>query len=99
MKSRDDVVRAEQWLQRLIGENDRRRTYPVEGLRKAAALVWFRVCLNSAFLGPWIWGCFARSPLSRLIRPLWRERIAMAVNALRGLKGPTGRLEIWDKPQ
>ncbi len=96
MKSRADVDQAERWVTRLLEENGRRRAYPAAGLREAASLVWFRVCLNSAFLGPWIWTRYARSPLSRFGRPLWRERIAFAVNAVRGLKGPSGRIGTWD---
>jgi len=103
MGSRADLDRAERWLRSLLETNARRAVYPAEGLRQAAGFVWFRVCLNSAWLGPWAWLRHRRSPLARGHRPLRRERAVFALNAVRSLaglgpRGPAGRLANWAPP-
>lgn len=44
-----------QWLEMIVRTNDRVHCYPQPGLQRAAAMIWFRYCMNSHRLG-WL-GC------------------------------------------
>ena len=101
MLDRQAVARAEAWLQRLLAENARRAVYPAAGLCAAAARVWFRVCLNSTHLGPWMAFRYFASPLRRPHRPTARDQALLLARACGRRAGwgpatPTGRLEVWD---
>jgi len=46
-----DLVRARMWLEQLILMNNRSRYYPIAGLKRATALIWFNLCVNSSGTG------------------------------------------------
>lgn len=98
--SRSDLDRAERWLAFLLGANRGAAVFPEKGLAQAAGFVWWRVCLNSANLGPGTWWRWRRSALARHHAPLWREQAALLIRShvLRGSRAPTGRLAVWDSP-
>ena len=47
----DSLLRAEQWLDRLIRLNDEKRVVSAPALREVAGDVWFRLCYHSLDLG------------------------------------------------
>lgn len=63
LNEKTDIRRAEQWLMHILDCNRTAKVLQDGGLRRAAGLVWFRLCMNSAQLGPWIWQYHAASPL------------------------------------
>lgn len=100
MKSWSELYRAEIWLRYLLKYNQAYGFFPGEGMIRAISFVWWRICMNSAFLGPRVWLFFFRSPLSKGYSPLFRERIVLVLKSLLSIVGsvtrPTGRLPIWD---
>lgn len=84
---------AEEWLKMLLEKNGKASVYPIEGLRQAVAFVWYRVCLNSSYLGPKVWLIYYKSPISKGYRPVLNEHLMMIMNScVRYRKGPAGRL-------
>jgi glycosyltransferase involved in cell wall biosynthesis len=73
MKSRQELGMAEDWILKLIEANGRLGKYNVDGLQQAAAFAWFRVCMNSTGLGPWIGMRYLKSELRHGCRPAGRE--------------------------
>lgn len=49
-----EICAAEKWLLHLKKENDSRQIYSVDVFSELLSEVWFRMCCNSAQLGPWI---------------------------------------------
>jgi glycosyltransferase involved in cell wall biosynthesis len=101
MRSLSELRRAEEWLCHLVERNRAHGVLSDEGLIQACSFVWWRVCLNSAFLGPRVWLRYYRSPLVGRYFPLPAERFVFLVNGMMAMagrgKGPTGRLSVWDK--
>jgi len=54
MSCRQEIEKAEAWLQRLCDVNAVSKEINDRSFRQAVAVVWFRVCANSGPLGPWI---------------------------------------------
>ena len=102
MRSWDELCKAECWLRRLLDYNrDEREREAVSGMVQACSFVWWRVCLNSVFLGPRVWWLYFRSPLAKGYSPQVAERLFFLVNGLLTIAGrgagPTGRLPVWDE--
>ena len=101
MRSLEELQRAEHWLLYLLDYNRVNGCLPREGLAQAFSFVWWRVCLNSAFLGPRVWLRYYRSPLGRGYYPLPAERLLFLVNGMLTMTGrragPAGRLSVWDE--
>ncbi len=73
MKSLKDLERVERWLKALLDANAKTRIHPLDALRKAAAFVWFRVCMNSSALGLRVLWRYWRSGLGKGFRPAGAE--------------------------
>lgn len=69
----EELAAMRDWLVRLEEVNGQRRVFPVEGLRWAAAMVWFQVCRNSAHLGWPAWQAWAHSHWARAYKPASSE--------------------------
>lgn len=48
-----------QWLEKIVEANVRMQYYPQRGLQRAAAMIWFRYCMNSYRLGRLGW-CYRK---------------------------------------
>lgn len=82
-----------EWLSFLLTTNQERQVFPYEGLLKAAAFVWYRVCLNSSGIGLGVIRQYVQSPLRRWYRPGREELTYLLFNSiLKFNKTPTGRL-------
>ena len=82
------------WLNHLLSENSKRGYFPQEGLQKATAFVWFRVCLNSSGMGWKVAKTYFKSDFRKWYKPGWDEFIYLVVNSIvRFNKAPTGRLQ------
>ncbi len=64
MNSRQEIDKAEEWLQRLCNANTQSKQIADSSFRRAVATVWFRVCANSGPLGPWIFRKWNNSSLA-----------------------------------
>lgn len=64
MGSRQEIDKAEAWLQRLCKANTESKQIADISFRRSVAIVWFRVCANSGPLGPWIFRKWRTSPLA-----------------------------------
>lgn len=51
LKSIKELQKARLWLEQLIRKNDDIEHYPKDGLRRASAMVWFNLCMNSSGIG------------------------------------------------
>jgi len=67
--SREVLVEAEKWFIGLQERNRVQGVFSTEALAVAVGMVWFRLCLNSANLGAWVWRKYRSSPLSSGYRP------------------------------
>jgi hypothetical protein len=70
------LERSRAWLQQLVDANGRRQAYDPRGLAAATAMVWFRVCRNSAHLGLTAWRAWRRSPWATYDRPTREELVS-----------------------
>ena len=46
-----DLDKAERWLQKLVDINKKNKKYDMQKFLKTISLIWFRLCVNNAFLG------------------------------------------------
>lgn len=69
LKTRLDIERAETWLLALQDRNREVGVYEPDAFAKAAGMVWFRLCRNSAPLGRWVWRRYRASPLVKKFQP------------------------------
>jgi len=96
----NEIIAAEEWLNNLIRVNRECKRYSEEGVLKAAAFVWFRICRNSAHLGWQIWWRYRKVSFRHMYIPRWKEIIVFWASILRaGLTPfnsakPQGRLDI-----
>lgn len=63
-RDRCDIARAERWLLLLLRHNTESAYYRKEAFREVLGDNWFRLCLNSAGLGPWVFRRYLSSPLT-----------------------------------
>lgn len=82
MESRQELDGAERWLLKVLAVNDERKVLSHDGLRRAIAFVWYRVCMNSAPLGIWVARKYLQSGLSQGFRPAPSEAGRFAANLL-----------------
>jgi len=80
--SRQDMDRAESWLQKLQIMNSEASLYDEKALSKAIGMIWFRVCSNSTPMGTWIWGKYRKSVLSNGYNPSHSNVMRFAVSIL-----------------
>lgn len=66
------------WLEAIERANAKRQVHAPEGLSLATAMVWFRVCRNSAHLGAVAWRAWRHSPWAAAYRPTRGERASLA---------------------
>ncbi|MBU1567476.1 MAG: glycosyltransferase [Proteobacteria bacterium] len=64
ISNRQEIDKAEAWLQRLCNANRESKQIADISFRRAVAVVWLRVCANSGPLGPWIYEKWRNSPLA-----------------------------------
>ena len=85
--TREEVIRAEEWFGKLIAADTRMCFHKTDAMRQAVAFVWFRLCRNSANLGPWVWKKFRTSALSRAYKvsasEMSRLIVGIVVNMIR----------------
>lgn len=67
-----------QWIDQLVQANERARIYDVEGLKAASAMIWFRVCRNSAGLGLAALRSWREARFSAHYRPATEEWMGFA---------------------
>lgn len=99
-ESRAALTRAAEWLRFLDARNDTASLFPRRAFRCAASIVWLRVCLNTAHLGPAVLLDYLSLALRFGPPPFPREAAALlagvvATAAGRGAGGPGGRLASW----
>lgn len=96
MRSEAELRAAAKWLSLVVQANEHSRIYDQEGLRRAVSMVWFRICLNSAWMGPRIFRYYLHKSLWGTYRPGWDELITFIINALTPTRhrGPAGRLPM-----
>lgn len=93
MRSEKELRIARKWLLRIIHANAKCGIYNPHGMRQAVAMIWFRVCLNSAWMGPRIFRHYLQMPIQRAYRPGSEELVYFVASVLlRRQHGPTGRL-------
>ena len=46
-----DIESSRQWIEKVVAANLKAQYYPQHGLQRAAAMIWFRYCMNSHQLG------------------------------------------------
>lgn len=63
VKRRDELDRAEVWLQKLLTVNAQSKRYPTSEFARIVAGIWFSACYHAGALGLWMPKRFARSPL------------------------------------
>lgn len=66
METVPELERARGWVERLLEANRRTQAFPEAGFRTAVAAVWFRVCRNSAAVGPPAWRAWRTGPRAGL---------------------------------
>lgn len=64
MSSRQEIDKAEAWLERLCNANTASKQIADVSFRRAVAMVWFRVCANSGPLGLWVFSKWRSSSLA-----------------------------------
>jgi glycosyltransferase involved in cell wall biosynthesis len=69
VESSEALIEAEKWFIGLQERNRVQGVFSTEALAVAVGMVWFRLCLNSANLGAWVWRKYRSSPLSSGYRP------------------------------
>jgi glycosyltransferase involved in cell wall biosynthesis len=83
IRQRDELLRAERWLQTLSDANTSRQRYPAAPFTRTLGDIWFRACYHAGALGPWMLRRYANSPLRRA-RPTslkeWLTLFRMALN-------------------
>lgn len=60
---REDVRRAEAWLEGIMAANEQARVFDADAVRRAMFNCWRRFCLRAADMGIWTWPAFRRSSL------------------------------------
>jgi glycosyltransferase involved in cell wall biosynthesis len=80
-RTRDFVIAAQSWLEKLLQINERRRLYPDSTFRSLLATHWYSVCAANRGLGAWIVRQFRSSVLGRA-RPL--RFLKLVTHCLRG---------------
>lgn len=65
IKRRDELNRAEAWLQKLLAANAQYKRYPATEFARIVAGIWFSACYHAGALGLWMANRYARSPLRR----------------------------------
>jgi glycosyltransferase involved in cell wall biosynthesis len=89
--SLEGVVKAREWLERLLFCNETVHCYPVKGLKRAAAQVWFHLCSNSSGIGPAVLKEFYRASFSRYYMPSIAHIAFLLLNPMiRIRKAPVG---------
>jgi len=92
-RSISELKKMHMWLEKILELNVSAKIYPTEGLREAAAFVWFRTCLNSSCYGLKAINVYLSSYLKRWYRPDTSELFYFYANAMtRWNKHPTGRV-------
>lgn len=71
------------WLESILQANDAQGRFAPEGLMEATAMVWFRVCRNSAHLGPVAWRTWRRSAMPRYYAPHADEILSFFASMLK----------------
>lgn len=98
MYRRSEIVRASEWLRLIYMTNNDRNVYDAKGLGQAIGFVWFRLCRNSAHLGPWILRAYKSFPFCTLYQPPKSHYLIFLLSIFRGiagqLKSPQGRLSV-----
>lgn len=85
------------WLSGLEESNRTRGAYSAEGLAQALGLTWFRICRNSAHLGPTAWRAWRTAPWQSHYRPRMHDvasfGASMALSAIQPARRvPQGKL-------
>ena len=89
----EELGGVEEWLEYLLTVNQRKEVFVQQGLLRAAAFVWYRVCLNSSGIGLKVVHKYLRSPLRRWYRPGKEEVCYFLANAVLKLnRKPTGNV-------
>jgi hypothetical protein len=65
IKRRDELDRAETWLQKLLTANAPLKRYPASEFARIVAGIWYSACYHAGSLGLWMPKRYARSPLRR----------------------------------
>lgn len=63
IKRRDELERAEAWLQKLLAANAQVKRYPANEFTRIVAGIWYSACYHAGSLGLWMSTRYVRSPL------------------------------------
>jgi len=93
----EELRLARLWLEKLERTNRANNAYDPQGLAVATAMVWFRVCRNSAHLGPAALRAWLTSPWTEYDRPTAQEMTSFVGSwalsrLLKSRRGPQGQL-------
>lgn len=103
MHGREEVLRADRWLDRLGEANGKKGVHTGSGLYRAAGMAWFRLCRNSSQLGPWVWTAWRNGCVRPGYEPSRGERatflgsIARCMLPGEGGGFPQGRMNITEE--
>lgn len=78
----EDFEYALQWLEKIVRTNSRVQCYPQRGLQQAAAMIWFRYCMNSYRLGYLGWRYWKKASFADQYRPAAFEYFVFLYNYL-----------------
>jgi len=93
VKDLEKLAKARVWLERLILHNEKSMCYPHRGLERAAAMVWFNLCVNSSGIGISVPREYRRASFRRhYIPPLDHIAYFIINSLLRIRKAPVGEL-------
>lgn len=71
-----------QWLEMIVRTNGRMQCYPQPGLQRAAAMVWFRYCMNSYRVGCLGWRYWRKASFAGRYKPAASEYFVFLYNYL-----------------
>ncbi len=73
IRRREELARAESWLETLLAANARSDRFPDPEFHRSAAKVWYGACYHAGALGGWMVARFARSRLRRALPTTAKE--------------------------
>jgi hypothetical protein len=83
IKRRDELERAEAWLQKLLTANAQSKRYPESEFARIVAGIWFSACYHAGSLGLWMPKRYACSPLRHNATTSLKEWAALSHVAVR----------------
>jgi len=73
IRQRQELARAESWLETLLAANVRNDRFPGPEFRRSVAKIWYGACYHAGTLGGWMVARYARSGLRRALPATAKE--------------------------